>query len=446
MRTFLLLFLAATTTHAQHWCAAKLDVPDGPAPVVQYQLVEQPAATETVVIGVVFMHTDNLTALQVRRRTVEWLKTANQLMNEGTSRYRIVLKRAGVRLAPENVSRVARETPGSDRLTYSLLALKGRSWHSLRREVGGDIVTLVIPTRPNDHWAGFADIASKDHNYFDAVTFNVVSMRRDRRNVQREGEVFMHEVGHNLGLHHDRETLMENGENPRVVSEWLPDPLGLGYVATTFSNGAPARSRIGTIMAYSDYRMRGFSRPVGTLGIIGLRQRAKRGDETTNGDRALRTTAATVAALYSVEPNDPDPPPLPEPEPEPEPEPDPAPDPNPGPPSSRDCPEGYCHTTAAGHAFAVQYFHEGAWKWAAAEVQSGDSAVFHFFGPDNLEVFAKVLDACGVDRSFWVYASGLTDLPIALHVWRDGAGQSVTFPVPDGMVLRPQNGGVLRWC
>ena len=442
MRTFLLLFLAATATHAQHWCAARLDVPEGPASVAQYQLVEQPAASETVVIGVLFMHTANLTEMQVRRRTVEWLKISNQLLNEGTSRYRIVLKRAGVRPAPDNVNRVARETPGENRLNYSLLALQGSSWHLLRRDLGADIVTLVIPTRHDDQWAGYGTIATRNNRDFGPVTFNALSMRRDRRNVQREAEVFVHEVGHNLGLHHDRETLMENGQSPRAVSEWLPDPLGLGYATTTFSNGKPSRARIGTIMAYSDYLMQGFSRPVGTLGIRGLRQRAKRGDETTNADRALRTTAATVAALYSVEPNDPDPPPLPEPEPEP----DPAPDPNPGPPSSRDCPEGYCHTTAAGHAFAVQYFHEGAWKWAAAEVQSGDSAVFHFFGPDNLEVFAKVLDACGVDRSFWVYASGLTDLPIALHVWRDGAGQSVTFPVPDGMVLRPQNGGVLRWC
>ncbi|MDE2976440.1 MAG: hypothetical protein OXU63_02840, partial [Acidobacteriota bacterium] len=135
------------------------------------------------------------------------------------------------------------------------------------------------------------------------------------------------------------------------------------------------------------------------------------------------------------------------PQPPPAPDPDPAPEP---PPSNDRCTltDGTvfdCHTTADGHRYGVQYFHQGGWKWAETGVQSGDSAVFHFFGPDNLEVFAKVLNGCAIDGSFWVYASGLTDLPIRLQIWQS-RGAPYTFPIPDGAVLRPNNGGRLYWC
>ncbi|MCY3932818.1 MAG: hypothetical protein OXH70_14005 [Acidobacteria bacterium] len=134
----------------------------------------------------------------------------------------------------------------------------------------------------------------------------------------------------------------------------------------------------------------------------------------------------------------------------PQPPPDPDPDPDPPPPSNDRCTltDGTmfdCHTTADGHRYGVQYFHQGGWRWAEIGVQSGDSAVFHFFGPDNLEVFAKVLNGCAIDGSFWVYASGLTDLPIRLQVWQSGDG-AYTLPIPDGAVLRPNNGGRLYWC
>lgn len=105
-----------------------------------------------------------------------------------------------------------------------------------------------------------------------------------------------------------------------------------------------------------------------------------------------------------------------------------------------------CGKTSTGRLFAVQYWHEGTWKWAKVGVRSGDSAVFYFFGPHNLEVFVKVLDGCHIDGTVWVYASGLTDLPVYLRVWPTSDGYDEGFHVPDGGVLRPQNGGRLQWC
>jgi ELWxxDGT repeat protein len=51
-----------------------------------------------------------------------------------------------------------------------------------------------------------------------------------------------------------------------------------------------------------------------------------------------------------------------------------------------------------------------------------DTGAFWFFGPRNLELVVKVLDACKTAfESFWVYASGLTDVEVELTI-DDSAG------------------------
>ena len=48
---------------------------------------------------------------------------------------------------------------------------------------------------------------------------------------------------------------------------------------------------------------------------------------------------------------------------------------------------------------------------------TADSGLFWFFAPDNLEVFAKVLNACSNPfNRYWVFAAGLTNVQVSLHV------------------------------
>ncbi|HXT20418.1 MAG TPA: hypothetical protein VN923_06690, partial [Thermoanaerobaculia bacterium] len=63
--------------------------------------------------------------------------------------------------------------------------------------------------------------------------------------------------------------------------------------------------------------------------------------------------------------------------------------------------------------------------WATAPTTRGsgiavpltdDSGSFWFFGPTNLEVFVKVLDACSFNQRFWVFASGATNVEVTLAV------------------------------
>lgn len=53
---------------------------------------------------------------------------------------------------------------------------------------------------------------------------------------------------------------------------------------------------------------------------------------------------------------------------------------------------------------------------ALAEPLESDTGAFRFFGPDNLELLVKVLDACAQFDRYWVFAAGLTDLEVELTV------------------------------
>ncbi|MEO8197788.1 MAG: hypothetical protein ABI689_13815 [Thermoanaerobaculia bacterium] len=54
---------------------------------------------------------------------------------------------------------------------------------------------------------------------------------------------------------------------------------------------------------------------------------------------------------------------------------------------------------------------------------SADSGLFWFFGSDNIEVAAKVLDGCAFNDRFWIYLAGLTNVAVRVEVedtWTDG--------------------------
>ena len=751
MKTLAALFavyltLVAAAVHGQlgerpppFRCGTSHDLPEGPPVVREYSLVESPQGVP-VEIGVLFLYTSRVTGVTSRVR--EWVRTANELFDAGTSGVRLTV--AGIRRAPASVSALDNGNPCNGLLEEA----SSEDWRlsSLREEYGGDVVTVVSSYDPDvATCSGVAWLWSNQYSpvQFKPRAYNVVGMQDGLSSYFQkvEEKSFAHEIGHNLGLHHDRDTIESADEVS--FSEWkdrLHDRAGFGYVNPNETGltygGVPAFA--GTVMAYGDVHLAGFSRPYGDLPILGLaeldRERIEMdaGDSTTNADRALRATAASVAAFYEEESSslppaaptdltgeassttrirltwvdrssnedgfvvhyrrygesewrpldtihpanttrtevswnsppttkrwqfrirvfnaygeafsntatvtlpdsddDPDPslpaaptnltgealsttrirltwvdrssnedgfvvhyrrygesewrpldtihpanttgtevswnsPPttkrwqfrirvfnaygeafsntatvtLPDSDDDPDPSLPAAPtnltgealsttrirltwvdrssnedgfvvhyrrygesewrpldtihpanttgtevswnsppttkrwqfrirvfnaygeafsntatvtlpdsDDDPPDPSGR-CPdtsgeERDCHKTAAGHTFALRFFHRGEWKWAEIAVRSGDSAVFHFFGENNLEVFAKVLDGCAINGTIWVYASGLTDLPIHMVVLRSGGGDSEGFSIPDGLVLRPNNGGVLDWC
>ncbi len=47
---------------------------------------------------------------------------------------------------------------------------------------------------------------------------------------------------------------------------------------------------------------------------------------------------------------------------------------------------------------------------------TGDSGYFWFFDASNIEVVTKVLNGCGLDNAYWVFAAGLTNVQVDLKV------------------------------
>jgi hypothetical protein len=65
-----------------------------------------------------------------------------------------------------------------------------------------------------------------------------------------------------------------------------------------------------------------------------------------------------------------------------------------------------------------------------ADFAGGDSAYATFFSAQNVEVVLKVLDGCGVNERFWVFASGLTNVETTLTVTDTHTGTKWTAKNP----------------
>jgi len=72
--------------------------------------------------------------------------------------------------------------------------------------------------------------------------------------------------------------------------------------------------------------------------------------------------------------------------------------------------------------FKVQASWQGANGQGRAMEMTSDTGYFWFFDQANVETVIKVLDACGVNSSYWVFAGGLTDVEVDLTVTDTSTG------------------------
>lgn len=74
---------------------------------------------------------------------------------------------------------------------------------------------------------------------------------------------------------------------------------------------------------------------------------------------------------------------------------------------------------------------------AAPQLESDQSVEFSFFDPRNLELFVKVIDGCGFNGRYWIFASGLTDVAVSLRVTDTVAGAVYAHENPIGTPFLP---------
>ena len=165
--------------------------------------------------------------------------------------------------------------------------------HAIRDRVGADIVMLIL--RSSIGWASLMTTVGRE---FASSAFGVSGTSTG---------TFAHELGHIMGLHHDRYEACNNGSCPATAF-----PYAYGYVnQRAFDQDAPESARWSTIMAYptqcsaEGYSCSGVPRfsdpeqiypdPGGDpLGIAGLTPSGKV-DGPSDAARALNRTRAYVA-------------------------------------------------------------------------------------------------------------------------------------------------------
>ncbi len=171
--------------------------------------------------------------------------------------------------------------------------------HAIRDRDGADLVHLIVDRDRGGNYdvCGIAWRMTTVSTSFEELGFAVTDSRCG-------GRTFAHELGHNMGLHHDRYVVEDRGIPGRTSY-----PYSFGYVnQRAFEPGAPASSRWRTIMAYFDQcvdagfdcvRPLRFSNPDQTfvgdrLGVPGDQVSASV-TGPSDARRTLNNTRATVA-------------------------------------------------------------------------------------------------------------------------------------------------------
>lgn len=72
-----------------------------------------------------------------------------------------------------------------------------------------------------------------------------------------------------------------------------------------------------------------------------------------------------------------------------------------------------------------------------AQAMTGDTGYFWFFSPANVEVVIKVINGCGYNANYWIYAGGLTDVYVRLEVKDTRTGTSRIYTNPLATPFHP---------
>ena len=83
-------------------------------------------------------------------------------------------------------------------------------------------------------------------------------------------------------------------------------------------------------------------------------------------------------------------------------------------------------------AVTTRDFDDVVGEGKVVDFGSDNSGLFWFFDPDNWEMLVKVLDACGVNQHYWVFAAATTNIEYTLRVTDTLSGESREYVNPLG--------------
>jgi hypothetical protein len=74
---------------------------------------------------------------------------------------------------------------------------------------------------------------------------------------------------------------------------------------------------------------------------------------------------------------------------------------------------------------------------ATPRLESDENVAFTFFDPTNIELSLKVIDGCGFNGHYWIYASGLTNVGVSMDIVDTVAGTLYEVDRPAGAAFAP---------
>jgi len=80
---------------------------------------------------------------------------------------------------------------------------------------------------------------------------------------------------------------------------------------------------------------------------------------------------------------------------------------------------------------------DGASGQATVVRLSDDSGYLWFFNASNVEAVIKVLNACGLNAHYWVFAGGLTNVQVVITVTDTSTGIQKTYTNPQSTAFKP---------
>jgi hypothetical protein len=80
---------------------------------------------------------------------------------------------------------------------------------------------------------------------------------------------------------------------------------------------------------------------------------------------------------------------------------------------------------------------DGASGSATGVALTTDTGYLWFFSAANVEAIVKIVDGCGLNQHYWIFAGGLTDVRVNLTVEDTVAGITRTYSNPQGQAFQP---------
>lgn len=254
---------------------------------------------------------------------------------------------------------------------------------ALRDATSADLVAAIFEGGAG--LCGFANAMDEVGPEFAAAAFSI-----SVRSCVLPRLALTHEIGHNLGARH-------NPEDSEATPATASFPWSFGHVTPDFHTVMAFESRCAPCLSAPL-----FSHPGATV-VIGEKPIPAGVAGERDNHRTLNATAKVAAAFRHP------------------------------PPAA--CMDDGSRLCLSGGRFEVRV----DWRDATGNtgvgrraVSAPDSGLFWFFHPDNWELMVKVIDACDVTNSFWVFAAASTDVEYVLRVTDTESGETRVYTNPLG--------------